>query len=372
MIPYLFPLYFLCISVVLSLIVDKKANFVFLVIFMPFVIFFAGFRFHSDTDYLAYINIFNSLPKLERVSFDVFINTYGEPGYLLMNIIIKTVGLPFFFVTLIASFISLGAKAYFAMKFSHSAFLVISLYLCMHFVTTEFSELRWSIATGLLILAIHYRYLDKIFKGFILFLLSVFFHYSSILVILIVMLAKYFNKSRVLILFSLSFLLALAFKFFPASINLQFESDIFILARLQRYVNNIDSNVGFISLSKSLFYIILIMTASFIKHRSIKAYFSNKADDFEIVFFLLISVSLCLSFVPIFFLRLAPLVDFFAIIVIFNLVDSLKKKNTRFLLKCICIFFFGLWFVISLPRSLDVPLTDGGLGEYFTVLKTLI
>lgn len=372
MIPYLFPIYFLFLSWIMSHSVDRKSSVVVLITAVTFVIFFSGFRYFSDTDYLAYYSIFNSLPTINNLNYNVFTDTYGEPGYLFVNVLTKSMGLPFFFVTLFASLVSIGAKSFVAYKYSKSAFLVFSSYLCMHFVTTEFSELRWSISTGFLVLGIYNHAQKNKSLSLLLFLVATAFHYSSILVIFIVLIAKYLSKKSSIMIFFISLIFAFSFKFIPTGFQLDLNTNLFILSRFQRYVNDIDSNVGFISLFKLLFYFLLIYTVSFIKTRSFSFYLNENLKDFEGMLYLLMSAALLLSIVPIFFLRLAPLFDFFALIVVFNVVDKLTRLESKIFVKSVCILLFGLWFLISLPRSLDVPVSEGGLGEYRTVLDELI
>lgn len=65
----------------LSFARSRIVQLIFIITFMPFVIFFAGFRYYSDTDYIPYVEIFNSLPVLFDFTMEVAKETYGEVGF---------------------------------------------------------------------------------------------------------------------------------------------------------------------------------------------------------------------------------------------------------------------------------------------------
>ena len=101
---------------------------------------FAGLRWNSDVDYLGYLEIYTDTPNLSDFRAETIYDLYGEPAYLLLNSILKSVGVEFYFVTMICAFSSLALKSYVSAKMSKRASLGICLYLCIHFLTIEFIQ----------------------------------------------------------------------------------------------------------------------------------------------------------------------------------------------------------------------------------------
>lgn len=367
---YSFPVFFLVISNWLSFTRSREIQLVFLIIFMPFVIYVAGFRYDSDTDYIPYVEIFNSLPLLFDFTLEVASETYGEGGFLLLNSLIKTLGMPFFVVTLLAASFSISAKAYFAFKYSSSAFIVLSLYFCLHFVTVEFSQIRWSIATGFILLGYDAFIKGKATAAAILFLTAISFHYSAMMAVLIMMGLLISSRRFWFCVFFVSLILALVFKKYPLQIFLNFGVDLYVFERLQRYLNDPQSNVGFFSILKvSLYPLSYLILGRFAPSSGSGFSISPSHVLLERLSLIYMSAALMLSFVPIFFLRLAPLVDFLSILVLVSYVDRIPVRIVRIYLKLICTVLFGVWYFVSLSNSLQVPMEEGGLGPYKSIFE---
>lgn len=354
----------------LSFARSRIVQLIFIITFMPFVIFFAGFRYYSDTDYIPYVEIFNSLPVLFDFTMEVAKETYGEVGFLLLNSLVKTLDMPFFVVTFLAASFSITAKAYFAFKYSSSAFIILTLYFCLHFVTTEFSELRWSIATGFVLLGYNSFIKGKITIAVALFMAAISFHYSAMIAIFILLGLLIKNRRFWLCVFFASLIIAIAFKKYPLQIYLNFGVDLYAFERLQRYLNDPSSNVGFFSIMKVSLYPLayLILGRLIPKSGSDVSIYSSHAL-LERLSLIYISTALILSFVPIFFLRLAPLVDFLSILVLISYIDRIPSCTVRVYLKLICTILFGTWYCISLSKSLLVPMEEGGLGSYRSIFE---
>lgn len=360
---YLFPIFYSYLFF-LSACLKKEINFSLSILVCFTVVLFSGLRYFSDTDYLAYYDIFASLPKLNNLTATDIQNTYGEVGYLYLNVFIKTLDFDFFVVTIISAFISIFGKFFFVNKFCYSTPLVLTCYLAMHFVTTEFSELRWSVATGFSFIAFCCFYYKKYYYIVFFFGLAIFFHYSTVL-LLPILLVNRFSVSFIFSVFLSSFLVALLYKFFAFSVNLDLNSSFYALTRLQRYLNDPDSNVGFISLGKLVFYISILFFITVVSR-------NRNYDDVSVFLYkvalCVASVGLFLSVAPVFFLRLAPVFDLFFLSLIFREITHLKVKTNRIFFTFVVVFLFSLWQLIALPRSMSVPLEQGGLGQYRTVI----
>ncbi|MEL4340211.1 EpsG family protein [Shewanella xiamenensis] len=363
MITYLFPVFYSYLFA-LSTFFKKELKFSLSILVCCTVVIVSGLRYFSDTDYPAYYDIFVSLPKLQNLSASDIQNTYGEVGYLYLNVIVKSLGFEFFVVTIVSAFISIFGKFFFVKKLCYSTPLVLTCYLAMHFVTTEFSELRWSVATGFSFMAFCCFYYRKYYSVAFFFSLAVLFHYSTLLLFPIVFIKRIPIK-YIFIIFTFSFILALSYKFFAFSISLDLNSSFYALARLQRYLNDPDSNVGFISLGKLVFYMSILFAMDKVSR-------GRNYDEISVFLYkvalCVASIGLCLSIAPVFFLRLAPVFDLVFLSLIFREIALLKIKSNRLFFSFIVIFLFSLWQLIALPRSLSVPLEHGGLGQYQSVV----
>lgn len=170
--------------------------------------------------------------------------------------------------------------------------------------------------------------------------------------------------------FFASLIIAIAFKKYPLQIYLNFGVDLYAFERLQRYLNDPSSNVGFFSIMKVSLYPLayLILGRLIPKSGSDVSIYSSHAL-LERLSLIYISTALILSFVPIFFLRLAPLVDFLSILVLISYIDRIPSCTVRVYLKLICTILFGTWYCISLSKSLLVPMEEGGLGSYRSIFE---
>lgn len=368
---YSFPIFFLIISNWLSFARSRSVHLIALIAFMPFVIFVAGFRYYSDTDYIPYVEIFNSLPVLFDFTIEVAKETYGEVGFLLLNSLVKTLGMPFFVVTILAALFSITAKTYFAFKYSSSAFIVLTLYFCLHFVTTEFSELRWSIATGFILLGYNSFLKKNITFAIIFFMVAISFHYSAIMAIFILLGLLIASNRFWLCVFFVSLVVAIVFKSYPIQVYLNLGVDLYAFERLQRYLNDPSSNVGLFSILKvSLYPLAYCALGKFISRSGSDTSLYSSHILLERLSLIYISTALVCSFVPIFFLRLAPLVDFLSILVLVLYIDRIPSHVLRVYLKLVCTILFGAWYCISLSKSLLVPMEEGGLGLYRSIFET--
>lgn len=150
--------------------------------------FVSGTRYNlGGSDYSVYKATFDSLPTLS-VFFADFAHlhehylTFGfETGYLLLNSLIKTIGLNFYGFTLIHSVIFyicfyIGIKRY---AFNLNLLIIVFLYK-MFFYNT-FISMRQSITIAIFLIAMHYIEDKKPVKYFVLCTIAVFFHTAALI-----------------------------------------------------------------------------------------------------------------------------------------------------------------------------------------------
>ena len=141
----------------------------------------AGLRYRLGGDTINYLKYFYyEIPYLWDISKeDLFSGT--EPLFLLLNSVVKSLGLKFFVVQLIQALIVNGLLFAFIKKHSLYPFTCILFYSFYMYFFYNFEELRASISIVICLFANDYILDRKWFKGFALYFLGTMFHYSTIL-----------------------------------------------------------------------------------------------------------------------------------------------------------------------------------------------
>lgn len=342
MILYYFPI----LGVFFSFLALFHPLFKHIVVFLilTFVIVFCGLRYDSDTDFILYLELFRSTPPIDMLSFKAIKTLYGEPGYILLTSFIRYLELDFVVVTLLFSLTSILLKLYVSYKLSRYYFYVVSIYLCLSFITVEFIELRWSISSSILILSIYFLSIDKKNKAVFLIVFSSMFQYFSILYFCIFFVKKK-KIAFINFLFLFSFLMALFYKTFGVSVGFVFDTDIYIVRRFLRYLNNPESSLGLFSYLKVIFY---FFSFKFIEH-----YFVNENDQNQFLkkmSVFLLSISLLLSFIPLLFYRAMVIADFISILYLFNLLYKVRTCYFKVLYIFMISILFSTWSYLDVKN----------------------
>lgn len=321
----------------------------------------SGTRYYSDIDYRAYIDLFNETPILADLTLTDILILYGEPGYLIFTSLVKSIGFDFVAVTILFSMVSISIKLHVCARLVRNYFIAFSLFLCLHFVTVEFIELRWALSSALVMLAIFFEFKNKRKLFLIYITLAIIFHYFSLL-FLCVPFFRIISFRKGVLVFFLSFLIALSYKVTSPSLSYSVDSEIYIIRRLFRYLNDPDSSVGLFSYLRIFMYLIFIHTVYLFRERF-------TAFDIELAKYssLLISLSLIISFVPLLYFRSMVISDFFMILVMINVIF-------KFRLVYRCFFIVGLSILFSIWNVIDVSnyQAAGYIFEYKSWFSFLI
>lgn len=289
-----------------------------LMILLVFII--CGTRYYSDIDYEPYIDLFNETPSLDRISFGDITRLYGEPGYLFLSSFVKYLGLGFVSLTLLFSLVSISLKILVSSKLVKNYIFLTSLYLCLHYVTVEFIELRWALASSIIILSIYFFMQSRYKLTFMLIMMATFFHYFSLVFFAIYLLRlSFFNTRFICFIFVSSFLLAILFKVSSFSFSYAVDSEIYIIRRLFRYLNDPQSSVGIFSFLRIALYFAFYYIFNILY--DVRCGVKNKLAN---VFIFLLSCSLLLSFVPLLYFRSMVVADFFALAFMISCLYKLK------------------------------------------------
>ncbi|KKO47845.1 hypothetical protein VT06_14730 [Arsukibacterium sp. MJ3] len=315
------------------------------------LIFITGTRWFSDADFEGYFYIYQEVPLLESFNIESTRHIYGEIGYLFFVSLFKTLGLHFTVFVFSASVTSILLKYYFLSRFNLGYF-AFSIYLLISFVSVEFIELRWSVSISFILLAYYYGLFHKrILLVLIFFIFSLMFHYYSVLFIalfflLLVVRSSYFY----FVAFYISLLAAFYIYINGFNFNANVDSDLYLIERFFRYLNDPDSKVGLFSILKVLYFLSFYHFMSWLG----KSILFSATERIALFAFLLIySVALCFSFVPVFYFRASAVGDLFGLVMIFIASGRIKNVSKRILLLFVFSIPFLLWFLIDISNSFD-------------------
>ena len=140
----------------------------------------AGLRYRLGGDTINYIKYFYyETPYLWKLSTEDFFAT--EPLFLLLNSVVKSLGLKFYVVQLIQTLIVNSLVFAYVKKHSLYPFTCIFFYSIYMYFFYNFEELRASISVAICLFANDYLLDKKWLKGFMLYILGTMFHYSTVL-----------------------------------------------------------------------------------------------------------------------------------------------------------------------------------------------
>lgn len=306
-----------------------------------------GLRWYAEVDFRGYVEMFEQTPLLDAFTPEAIAPLYGEPGYLFLSSIFKTLGLGFPLLVLLCALLSIALKATVVRGMAHNAGLALCLYLCFHFVTIEFIQMRWAVATSLIALAFYYQYMGRIWIALVMMLLATGFHYFSALyfVVMILVAGRGHRRYYALLVLSALFPLVLDPSVFERFISEG--SEIYVVKRIVRYLLDPQSQVGLFSYAKMLMYPVVIAFFHTLMPRDV--WKKDRLLDFLFkLAFITLAISLASTVVPIFHYRAVVVADFFALMLLLHAARIALPHTAR------VAFCSGLGILAALWYSLDV------------------
>ncbi len=341
---YYLPILFGVIALSITLINNRKLDLYFLLIIFIFVFLVTGTKFNSDVDYFEYYELYLETPSLDIISLENIKSLYGEIGYLYFTSFLKLFESDFVVVTLVFSSLSMLFKIVVSFNIVNKSSFLIILYLYLYFITVEFIEMRWSLASGMIILSYYLLIIDKKkYAYFFLFLAATIHYFAILFLILSIFLAiNFVKKNDNLYLFISVVIACMFFSIFIGKNTMVIELDeinIYIVQRILRYFNDPQSGLGIFSYLKICLYILIFLL------------FVNKYNYRQVYYVkiscIFLSISLFLSVVPIFYYRSMVVSDFFALATIIHIIDNNLNKKLRVFSILIIFFLFSTWFIFD-------------------------
>lgn len=183
----------------------KNKNFVFGIIIIAILLaLIASIRPEEMPDYSAYSRIYDN-PENR-------INERIEVGFIWFIIGVKHfIADDFSIFLFLAAFISVIIKLLAVRQLSSLFFSSLFIYIASKYISNDLIQMRVAFSTGLLLMAVYYKYKKQLFKFLIAATVAFCFHYSAILVYLIWFIpSQRINKTIYIIAVLVSYILALS------------------------------------------------------------------------------------------------------------------------------------------------------------------
>lgn len=145
------------------------------------LILISGLRYRVGADTINYIySFYHEIPSLGNLSQD----TSGfEPLFVLMNSFVKTLGGRFYIVQILQAVFVNGLVLAYIKKHSQYLFSCIFLYCFYCYPFYNYEEMRASMSVALCLYGNDFFMEKKWLKGFLLYFVGIFFHYSTALLL---------------------------------------------------------------------------------------------------------------------------------------------------------------------------------------------
>lgn len=344
---YFAPIAMAFLSILVNLLNERRADLLLLSFIVLYVVTISGFRYFSDIDYVPYLGLYQETPKLADLRIDDVRILYGEPGYLFFTSLMKSANAQFFVVTFLASLVSIVGKSFVAFKLVRNASFVVAIYLCLSFITIEFIQIRWAIATGFLSLAYYFLYNERRKGALLFFIAATAFHYFSLLFLILSYAVRVRGRQKYYAMLALAFAFSITAKFSDLSFYYEADTDIYLITRFLRYLNDPLSNVGTFSYLKILFYAVTVYSLGKLKDCDV-----NIDTDKKFIFlfrssFVFLSAALVVSIIPIFFFRMMVMADLFSILLIAYMVTRIRTVAFKMTYVYLITILFSVWCYVD-------------------------
>lgn len=181
------------------------------------ILFFIGLRGHVQSDFIAYYKFFESVPTIWNPKFTSSIHIGFEPGFIIYTAIVKSIWPNYFFWVFVNTAIDIWILSWCFKRYSTSSILSWLFFILFNGLAIEFNLYRNSKAIVIFILSIPYIQQRRFLPFFMLWLLELTFHTSSLIYLpTYFILNREYNRKIIFILFILSNIIFF-FKLSPTS-----------------------------------------------------------------------------------------------------------------------------------------------------------
>jgi len=365
---YYAPIAIALVSILVSMSNDRRADLSLLIAIATFVILVSGFRYFSDVDYAPYVDLYEQTPTIADFGKEDMRLLYGEPGYLLLTSMVKSTGAEFLAVTIISALLSIVAKSFVAYKFVKNASFAVAIYLCLSFITIEFIQMRWAVATGLMCCAYYCQFRMQRNLAIAFFVSAVLFHYFSIFFVILSFFTRISGHMKYFVFLALAMGFSLVAKIFGFSFTYEADTDVYLITRFLRYLNDPLSSVGVFSYLKIVFYAVSVYSLGRLRDCDLDIENDRTFGYLFRLSFLFMSAALVVSVIPIFFFRTMVMADFFSILLIAYMLSRITTMAVKMAYIYAITIMFSTWCWLDVG---NVASADR-ITEYESWLKFLL
>lgn len=321
---------YICISKILKF---KNKDIIFLNVAFIEMLLFLGFR---DTtigidlqNYIPYFNIINGL------NLDNLFYLPLERGYVILNKLVGLVGGENVFLFVVA-FISLLGVYYSIKKYSKNYMLSVFIYITFQFYIFIFSGLRQGIAFSIVWLSLKYVKERKLVKFILIVLLASMFHKTALIFLPVYFIA---NK-RITLKYVLLFLVV-------------FISMLILKVQLVTFVTSFLYSTYAVSNTSGGYSLLVLLFAVFVFFILIRNKKIENFRDNDIWFNMLIVAILIqtLASTQGNIARLTMYYSFSVVLLIPNVLDSLKDKKQKIFIEAIVYISLFIFYFISIQNE---------------------
>lgn len=174
---------------------------------------FAGLRFECDNDYLEYVRIYSQAPTLGEFFAGGYnlTDVYGEPFFVITNILFKTIKAPDYIFLTFISFLNLFFLYKVIVGFSKYWFLSLFLYVALMYLGGGFTQIRFGVATTLVWYGILQYFKGRFKLSIVILICATMFHISAASAVIIYFANRFLKLNLKIILCILTVSIAITF-----------------------------------------------------------------------------------------------------------------------------------------------------------------
>lgn len=312
--------------------VKSKTILYFVGMFLLFIAVFRGVTVGAD----YYVYLSNLVAISDRSYWDVIVDETLrlEKGYITLAWFLGSVSVsPLFFSLIIYSlFLFLSFRV--IGKYSQCVWLSLFLFVAIGFYTNSFNTLRQSLSMCICWCALSTLLANHKWKFLLLVFIAFLFHKTAILFACMVLLRKRIGMKHILLLLSVTFLIAMSL---GPIIN--------IAVQVFQLIDYTDSDEEGGGTTLLIFYFIMLFVMNYVAKKQSELKNNRVIDIFLNMLLIAMLLQILALKLPI-ITRCTEFFRFSLVILVPNILMSFKKKERMFLVTG-CVILFAFYFVIT-------------------------
>lgn len=174
-------LLFLFLIIVSCIVMFKNTkNLEVIALFYVFIVLslFAGLRYQIGFDYDSYSNIFKQVPTISEITISRLkdLQIYAEYGYILLNTIVKSLGLNINVVFIVVSLVTMFIICFTYRKYTKYYIVAVFVYCARFYFMLNMGQIRQGLAMAIVLLSIKYIDERKALKFILIVFIAGSFH----------------------------------------------------------------------------------------------------------------------------------------------------------------------------------------------------